>query len=93
MTSGDSLDARAAVDGPSELGDILLGRLRRRAQANAPWVRKHNKSVQVRSTRIEFIEAASMSEMQFACVRPRASRPSPASHASSPDTTARAPSR
>ena len=44
------------VDGPSELGDILLGRFGGEHLRTLPWVRKHNKSVEVRSARIEFAE-------------------------------------
>jgi hypothetical protein len=44
------------VDGPNELGDILLGRFGGEHMRTLPWVRKHNKSVQVRNARIEFIE-------------------------------------
>ena len=44
------------VDGPSELGDVLLGRFGGAHLKTLPWVRKHNESVNVRSARIEFIE-------------------------------------
>jgi hypothetical protein len=41
------------VDGPEELGDILLGRLGGKHVLTLPWVRKPSNVVEVRHTRIE----------------------------------------
>ena len=42
------------VDGPHELGEILLGRLGGGHVLTLPWVRKPTASIDVRSARIEF---------------------------------------
>ena len=42
------------VDGPDELGEILLGRAGGEHVRTLPWVRKPTASVEVRSARIEF---------------------------------------
>jgi hypothetical protein len=42
------------VDGPSELGEILLGRFGGEHMRTLPWVRKPTASVSVRNARIEF---------------------------------------
>lgn len=42
------------VDGPDELGDILLGRLGGKHVLTLPWIRKPSNVVAVRRTRIEF---------------------------------------
>jgi hypothetical protein len=42
------------VDGPSELGEILLGRHGGEHVLELPWVRKPNASVEVRQAKIEF---------------------------------------
>jgi hypothetical protein len=42
------------VDGPDELGQILLGRFGGEHVLTLPWVRKPNASVDVRKARIEF---------------------------------------
>jgi hypothetical protein len=42
------------VDGPDELGEILLGRLGGKHVRALPWVRKPTASVDVRPTRIDF---------------------------------------
>jgi len=44
------------VDGPTELADVLLGRLGGEHLRTLPWIRKHNECVNVRSARIEFGE-------------------------------------
>jgi hypothetical protein len=41
-------------DGPSELADILLGRLGGEHVKTLPWVRKPTMSIEVRAARIEF---------------------------------------
>jgi hypothetical protein len=48
------MDAVLHIDGPGELGDILLGRLGGEHMRTLPWVRKYNESVEVRSARITF---------------------------------------
>jgi len=42
------------VDGPAELGEVLLGRLGGTHVRELPWVRKPTASVEVRAARIEF---------------------------------------
>ena len=42
------------VDGPDELGDVLLGRLGGEHVRTLPWVRKPTASVEVRRASIEF---------------------------------------
>jgi hypothetical protein len=42
------------VDGPGELGDVLLGRLGGEHVRTLPWVRKPTASVEVRHARIDF---------------------------------------
>jgi hypothetical protein len=42
------------VDGPDELANVLLGHMGGDHMRTLPWVRKHNKSVEVRRARIEF---------------------------------------
>jgi len=42
------------VDGPDELGEILLGRFGGEHVLTLPWVRKPNLSVEVRKARVEF---------------------------------------
>ena len=42
------------VDGPDELGEILLGRRGGRHVAALPWVRKATASMEIRAARIEF---------------------------------------
>jgi hypothetical protein len=46
------------VDGPDELGDILLGRLGGEHVRTLPWVRKPTASIEVRHARIEFDDGA-----------------------------------
>jgi hypothetical protein len=46
------------VDGPSELAQILLGRVGGEHVQTLPWVRKPTASVEVRNARIEFGEGA-----------------------------------
>lgn len=45
------------VDGPGELGEILLGRHGGEHVRTLPWIRKPNASVEVRNARIEFGES------------------------------------
>jgi hypothetical protein len=44
------------VDGPDELADVLLGRMGGEHVRTLPWVRKHNRSVDVRHARVDFGE-------------------------------------
>ena len=44
------------VDGPNELGEILLGRLGGKHVETLPWVRKPTASIEVRGAQIEFGE-------------------------------------
>lgn len=46
------------VDGPDELGEILLGRLGGEHVRKLPWVRKPTASVEVRRARIDFDDGA-----------------------------------
>ena len=76
------------VDGPGELGDILLGSSGGEHMRTLPWCGTQTGRCKCGALASSSSRAASVSEMQFACVRPRASRRSRASPASSPDTTA-----
>jgi hypothetical protein len=60
------------LDGPDELGEILLGRVGGRHIRTLPWVRKPNASVEVRKARVEFGDG----EVRIGdAVRLRATRP------------------
>jgi hypothetical protein len=42
------------VDGPDELASVLLGDMGGEHMRTLPWIRKHNRSVEVRRARIQF---------------------------------------